>query len=243
MASMKESLAATSSTIPVPTVAIPDSVIIDSVASASAGVDTRLIFPFLKLPAEIRNRIYDLVFVSHEYIGANGTLTKAFYHEAAKYRNLAFASACRQIYQESANIFYAKNGFEFFYIRPFLEFLEAIGAKRRKLLTKLKYNYSSGTPFVVLRYLKSCTNLEELEVSARVVMTNRKNSWWAYPLKDAKGFFLGSNPVIEFGGVRKFGKAESVSDEPPSARVHKARRSLAESLVKVKREENGHYKR
>jgi len=243
MASEKASLFATSSPIPAPISVAPDSVLIGSGASAPVEVDTRFIFPFLKLPAEIRNRIYDLVFVSDDYIGANATLTKAFYHEAAKYRNLAFASACRQIYQESANIFYAKNGFEFFYIRPFLEFLEAIGVKRRMLLTKLKYNYSNGTPFVVLRYLKSCKNLAGLEISARVVMTNRKTSWWAYPLKDAKGFFLGSNSVIEFGDVRKFGKAGQASKEPPLARIETVKSPLTESLMKVKREESGHYKR
>ncbi|MCJ1366143.1 hypothetical protein MMC16_005268 [Acarospora aff. strigata] len=207
------------------------------------GADSRLIFPFLKLPPEIRNRIYDLIFVSDQYIGANGTLTKTFYHEAAKYRNLAFASACRLIYQESANIFYAKNGFEFFYIRPFLEFLEAIGATLRKLLTKLRYNYSHGTPFVVLRYLKSCTNLRELEVSVRVVMPSRKHSWWAYPLRDAKGFFLGSSHSIEFEAVRGFGKAATTSLEPPKDRVDTAKECLVACLLKVKMEESGKYKR
>lgn len=225
------------------TIATSGLVISGSAEAAPVALDTRLIFPFLRLPAEIRNRIYDLVFVSDEYIGANATLTKAFYHDAAKYRNLAFASACRQIYQESANIFYAKNGFEFFYIRPFLEFLEAIGLDRRMLLTKLKYNYSNGTPFVVLRYLKSCKNLEELDVSVRIVMTSRKKSWWAYPLKHAKPFFHGVTSSMDFGDVRKFGKAEQAADEPPLARVNKAKASLLNSLVKVKGEESGYYKR
>ena len=204
---------------------------------------TRHVFPFLKLPPEIRNRIYDLVFVSHQYIGANGTLTNAFYSDAAKHRHLAFASACRQIYQESANIFYAKNGFGFFYIRPFLEFLEAIGADRRKLLTKIKFSCSRGTPFVVLRYLKSCTNLQELEVSARIVMPSRKHSWWAYQLKDAKGFFLGSNRAIKYEDVRSFGKAATSSNGPTQDRITRVKGNLTESLHKVKLEESGGYKR
>lgn len=218
----------------------PHSTITHSVLLES---DARHVFPFLKLPPEIRNRIYDLVFVSPQYIGANGTLTKAFYHDAAKYRHLAFASACRQIYQESANIFYAKNGFEFFYIRPLLEFLEAIGAEGRKLLTKIKFSCTKGTPFIVLRYLKSCTNLQELEVSTRIVMPSRKNSWWAYPLKDAKGFFLGSNRVIEYEEVRGFGKAAAAAEGPDQRRIDGEKDNLTRSLRAVKREEKGLLKR
>lgn len=230
---------------PTSLISAPDASSPDSITAISAlpEADTRHVFPFLKLPPEIRNRIYDLVFVKTQYIGANGTLTKAFYRDAARYRHLAFASVCRQIYQESANIFYAKNGFEFFYIRPFLEFLEAIGPERRKLLTKIKFNCSKGTPFIVLRYLKSCTNLQELEVSARIVMSSRKNSWWAYPLKDAKGFFLGSNRTIEYEDVRKIGKTATASYDPTEAQIESAKYGLTASLRTVKREERGEYNR
>ena len=198
-------------------------------------------FPFLQLPPEIRNRIYHLVFVKPGYIGSEGTLTKAFYHDAAEWRNLAFARSCRQVYNESADIFYARNGFEFFYIRPFLEFIEAIGNKRRKLLTKIRFHHTKGTPFIILRYLKSCKNLEELEVHARCVK-KKTNSWWEYPMKDAKGFFLGSHSRIEFGEVLRFGKAIA-SDENPTGGKSLATMFLVESLQKVKAEEKGKYKR
>ena len=198
-------------------------------------------FSFLQLPPEIRNRIYDLVFVKPGYIGSGGSLTKAFYYDAAKWRNLAFARSCRQVYKESADIFYARNGFEFFYIRPFLEFIEAIGYKRRNLLTKIRFHHTKGTPFIVLRYLKSCKNLEELEVYARCIK-KKTNSWWEYPMKNAKSFFLGSHSVIEFEEVFRFGKAIA-SDEEPSEGKHLATMFLVESLQKVKREERGKYKR
>lgn len=198
-------------------------------------------FPFLQLPPEIRNRIYHLVFVKPGYIGSEGTLTKAFYHDAAKWRNLAFARSCRQVYNESADIFYARNGFEFFYIRPFLEFIEAIGIKRRKLLTKIRFHHTKGTPFIALRYLKSCNNLEELEVRARC-MKKRTKSWWEYPMKNAKSFFLGSHSSIEFGDVLRFGKGFT-RDEHPAEGKQQATLLLVESLLKVKAEENGNYKR
>ena len=202
-------------------------------------------FPFLQLPPEIRNRIYHLIFVKPGYIGSEGTLTRAFYSDAAKWRNLAFASSCRQVYIESADIFYARNGFEFFYIRPFLEFLEAIGYKRRKLLTKIKFHHTKGTPFIVLRYLKSCKNLEELEIYAKCFKKTTK-SWWEYQMKNAKRFFLDSHSSIEFGEVLRFGKAitcDEHPDEDPDEGKIRATKSLVESLVKVKREQNGTYKR
>ena len=240
MAANKARVSAATSLVPASDSSIADYAITGS-AVPEAGAHH--VFPFLKLPPEIRNRVYDLVFVSDRYIGANGTLTRAFYHDAAEHRHLAFASACRQIYQESANIFYAKNGFEFFYIRPFLEFIEAIGVDRRKLLTKLKFNCSSGTPFIVLRYLKSCTNLQELEVSARIVMPGRPKSWWAYPLKDARAFFLGSNQDIEYENIRRFGKATTALQDPPQARIDRAKSNLDKSLRAVKQEESGERKR
>lgn len=198
-------------------------------------------FLFLQLPPEIRNRIYDLVFVKPGYIGSEGTLTKAFYHDAAEWRNLDFARSCRQVYNESADIFYARNGFEFFYIRPFLEFIEAIGNKRRMLLTKIRFHHTKGTPFIVLRYLKSCKNLEELEIHARCIK-KKTNSWWEYPMKNAKSFFLGPYSSIEFEEVLRFGKAIA-SDEHPDEGKRGATMFLVDSLEKVKREENGKYKR
>jgi len=240
MAAANASVSSAISFISAPEASSPDSTI---TGSALPEADTHHAFPFLQLPPEIRNRIYDLVFVSPQYIGANSAVTKAFYHDATRYRHLAFASACRQLYQESANIFFAKNGFEFFYIRPSLEFLEGIGAERRKLLRKIRFNCSKGAPFIVLRYLKSCTNLQELEVSARIAMPSRKSSWWAYPLKDAKGFFLGSNRAIAFGDVRVFGKAVTVLQGPGQARIEQAIRNLASALRAVKNEEDGVYKR
>lgn len=240
MAAETGRVSSTISLISAPESSSPDSTI---AGPALPEADTHHAFPFLQLPPETRNRIYDLVFVSPQYIGANGAVTKAFYHDATRYRHLAFASACRQLYQESANIFFAKNGFEFFYIRPFLEFLEGIGAERRKLLRKIRFNCSKGTPFIVLRYLKSCTNLQELDVCARIAMPGRKNSWWAYPLKDAKGFFLGSNRAIAYEDVRVFGKAVTVVGGPSQSQIERAKQILTSALRAVKNEEDGAYKR
>lgn len=170
--------------------------------------DDRVI-EFLKFPPEIRNQIYDLIFVKPSYIGSTnrqtGVSTRAFYKDASEWRNLELAMACHQVYGESANIFFAKNGFEFFYIRPFLEFLEAVGVQRRRLLTKLRYHQNqSGAPFIVCRYLKSCTGLQDLDIRARLEAAEGR-FWWEYPMKDARAFFLGDKSTVEFETPRPLG--------------------------------------
>ncbi|KAL9039706.1 MAG: hypothetical protein Q9214_004771, partial [Letrouitia sp. 1 TL-2023] len=144
-------------------------------------------FDFLRLPPEIRNRVYDFVFVSNHYIGtAYGTLTRQFYRDAIKWRNLHFLKVCRQIYNESAGIFFARNGFEFSYITTLQHFMRSIGIKNRRLITKLRYCHSAfrGKPFKALRYLRSCENLINLEICGIFCYTDKML------LKKASAFFL-----------------------------------------------------
>lgn len=239
----------------------------DAMNAAQAATICDYKIDFLRFAPEIRNQIYDLVFVKPSYIGSTSThfhvRTKGFYNDARLWRNLGFAMTCRQIYEESANIFYAKNGFEFYYSRPFLEFLEAIGVQRRGLLTKLRYHqHENGAPFIVCRYLKSCTNLKDLEILARVATETRAKFFWEYPLKNPKDFFLGKKTEIEFREPRTLGKPPSNLVIAP--RIHGyapyelprlgdgncfqflvalALNHFARSLKKVKNEEESTYKR
>ena len=169
---------------------------------------------FMEFPPEIRNEIYGLVFVKPTYIGsASGShvyRTQDFHKDARAWRNLGFVMSCRSIYQESANIFYIKNGFEFYYNRPFLEFLQALGVQRRALLTKLRYHQlENGRPFIVCRYLKSCTGLKDLEIFVRFITQKRASYCWEYPLKDPKEFFLGNKTTIEFEAPLTLGNPQS----------------------------------
>lgn len=114
-------------------------------------------------------RFYGIVCVKPSYIGSNrDKSSRGFFKDAANWRNLAFATSCRQIYEEMSNVFYAQNGFEFNSGPPFLEFLKGIGRKGRKgrrTLTKLGFvNTTTGMPFIALRYLKPCDNLHKLEI-------------------------------------------------------------------------------
>lgn len=196
---------------------------------------------FLKFAPEIRNNVYGYVCVKPTYIGSsNGKVvtTKQFYKDAATWRNLAFATSCKQIYVESSYVFYARNGFEFCYIRALLEFLEAIGLGGRTLLTKLRFLYErSGTPFIALRYLKSCRNLQDLEIYITLRLQN------GYPLIQPLQFFLGDLTKIEFGEYQSYGTGVKVLGYQRFLSADDSRRkSLTESLEKIKNGEDDKWK-
>ncbi|KAI9778645.1 MAG: hypothetical protein M1835_004876, partial [Candelina submexicana] len=126
----------------------------------------RCVFPFQKLPPELRNRVYRYVFVSDENIGARDHERKAFFRAARSFLNLSFQLSCRQIHQEAAHIFYAENGFEFAYASTILRFLQRMGKHNRKLLTKLRYNHGTKIDFLkrLLQLILDCSNLKELDI-------------------------------------------------------------------------------
>lgn len=214
--------------------------------SDDQGVD------FLSFPREIRNTIYKFVFVKQTHIGGETKFTKPFYRDALTSRALNFAGCCRQIWNESLRTFIVQNGFEFFFIRPTLEFLEKIGICGRNLLQKLRWHHPKHSrPFIVLRLFRSCKHLQELEIFARVTVKGRKNFWWGVPLLNAKRFFLTKFSKIEFGKAQAFGKGAKVSDVAPDFtrkvlggdwETHSLR-TLDHALRKVKWEISGQYER
>ena len=163
---------------------------------------------FLSLLPEIRNVIYDLVFVSLAYVGTNGTTNKLFFNDAVKWQNLDFAMSCQQVYAEAGTIFFSRNGSEFYYIRPFKAFIESISIEGRRLITKLNFKFLKGSPFGVSRYIRSCTNIQQLSISIRVVKPNCKSQgWWLYPIKNAQDFLFTEFNKLEFGEARGIGEA------------------------------------
>lgn len=228
--------------VPEPSCTIPDEPdLFEGIPDAFFdGIAPRRGPSFLSLPPEIRNTIYDLVFVSPDYIGTHGMTNSLFFNDVDKWRNLNFAMSCRQVYTESANVFYAKNGFEFYYIRPFKAFMEQIGVERRRLITKLNYNFLKGSPFIVLRYLRSCTNLQQLNISLRVLKSGRENQgWWLYPVRNVKDFIFTDYKKLEFGEASGFGEAHESEARGECQVPPRQRDALFGALVKVK-DENIH---
>ena len=203
---------------------------------------------------EIRNQIYSQVFVKPTYIGAienrkgSAPRSKEFCAQYADWRKSSFAVSCRQVYHESSNIFFAQNGFEFSYARPALDFLMSIGARRRAMITKLKYHQNeAGRCFDVCRFFKSCTGLHELHVSWRVESRVAGiHVWWDFPVQKPLQFFLGKPTNLRIGKPQasKASKAYMIWEDltrwmetlrlPPD--------SFYDHLLLVKREEMGEYK-
>ena len=171
----------------------------------------------LGFPKEIRNDIYRCISAKSSNIGGQSKFTKPFYRDALTMRSLDFAGSCRQIWNESLRIYLLRNGFEFFFIRPMLEFLEKIGIRGRRLIPELRiHHHKRSNPFIVLRLLRSCENLRELEIYARVTVKWRKNFWWGVPLLDAKRYFMTKYSTIDFGTPKAFGSDAKASDIPPN---------------------------
>ena len=207
---------------------------------------------FLSFPRAVRDNIYSFIFIKPTFIGGQCKFTKPFYKDAIAWRNHAFAGSCRQVWDESLKVYLGGNGFEFFFIRPFLEFLEKIGIRGRRLLQHIRWHHhGKSRPFIVLRLLRSCRNLQTLQVFARVTSKDQKNFWWGVPLLNAKSFFLSDYERIEFGPAQGFGKGADVDEESPdfSARTAEGKfetvplATLMDNLKKVKWEVSGHYKR
>ena len=156
-------------------------------------------FTFLELPPEIRNMIYEFIFVSPQYIGNHCTLSKGFYQDLNKWRNLAFARTCRRIYEESWNVFFAKNGFEFACQRSAVGFLKGIKHERRLSITKIRFVFStSGFPYEPLVLIDACKNLKVLQVQVRGTSYPDDKSYWIQNLRNAKQLVLGDSTDFEW---------------------------------------------
>lgn len=207
---------------------------------------------FLSFPREIRDNIYAQICVKPNRIGAGSRCTKPFWRDAIAWRNPDFAGTCRTIWNESLRVYLRENGFEFFYIRPFLEFVEKIGIRGRRLLTDVRWHHHArSNPFIVARYLRSCTNLRTLEIFARVRVKGRKYFWYGVPLRHARRFFLDNYTTIGFGQEELFGKSKEGDEVIPDLRLknewgdyaEKSLQTLSANLRKVKWEISGEYER
>lgn len=189
-------------------------------------IDQTIKFPFMKLPAETRNSIYEHAYINKDdnYIGKDSITFEDFRKEASKVRNLAFSMACRQIYEETCGIFFSLNGFSFEDPDVLLRFLQSIGIKNRERLTKLAYIHHNGyeiklettpTPdgnrrpeariykckpldfFAAFRYLRSCLNLKTLDIFLLAEMRIYEAAQ-CLRLDTAKELLLGGSTIIRW---------------------------------------------
>ena len=226
-------------------------VLYDASARASTVSDDQGL-DFFGFPREIRDEIYSHIFVKPIAIGAESKFTKPFWRDAIKWRNHSLAGTRRQIWNEPLRVYLRENGFEFYFIRPFLEFLEKIGIRGRRLLTDVKWcHHARSMPFIAIRLLRSCTNLRNLEVSVRVRVKEHPGFQYKLPLIHARRFFLANYSRISFGDATSFGKFGHAEEAIPDLRLKSeigeyeqhALRTLSDNLKKVKWEITGKYNR
>ena len=182
-----------------------------------------------KLPPEVRLTIWefsDLV-KKDGYIGEslNGKATTMdnFKKEVQYYRHWSCRLLCKAFSEEMLDIFYSRNGFEFFHFSVLLEFFESVGYRARQWLTKLKIHYTLAhktktessssavnTAYKGLRYLLSCERLQHLEINARVVPLKLKTAWLEYPVLNPLSVILQSHkplvPGLAFGPEERSGE-------------------------------------
>ena len=173
-------------------------------------------FDFLGLPAEVQNLVYYHAFVKQEsYIGSSKqrriTNSVGFKNEARRFRNLNFVKTCRKVYNEANHVFYAENGFEFYGINVLAEFLEAIGAAHRALITKMRVHcYSIVQPipmFKKLRYLLSCLAMRSLDLYSYFTPMDHPGLWLRIAVLNAHRLFFGMDEEVLFGHSQPLGGA------------------------------------
>jgi len=69
----------------------------------------------------------------------------------------------------------AAKGFQLYYLATMQNFISGMGIKKRQCLTRLKLVFAGGSPFRVLRYMRSCTSLKVLEIDA--VLDPNEDYW------------------------------------------------------------------
>lgn len=180
---------------------------------------------FKNMPPEIRNRIYRFAFVKADYIGSCSrgvTLAaKEFHAEVTVYRNINFLLSCKLVYDESTDVFYACNGFEFQKVGVLGEFLASIGIENRKKIRKLRLLHflplqatwalgAGQTAHKALRYLRSCSELKSLEIYACCRPTGSTRLWLAYPFEDALGFLQSKHGAFKYGDPQAGGDTAAI---------------------------------
>lgn len=169
---------------------------------------------FLEFPPEIRNMIYKFIFVSPEPIGSSlthGYEARFSYKKAAKWRNLAFAMSCRQIFKESSNIFFTDNCFEFFQVYQVVTFMEKIGTEGQRQVKKLKLNYRQADPKKAFMSIRMCPNLTNLDIAIEQHSLSDKFELCCvhYPIINAKELIFGDLEEITLGDKTIFGRCPS----------------------------------
>ena len=175
-------------------------------AKKNCGSTIQKPFPLLKLPPEIRNRIWRYTLIKDGEVEIRPYKRQCLMKRMARSRlrsgkelqwhgrddeqrfnttSLALTFASRQLYQEATFIYYSKNTFAFdnswypFQLHEvFRGFVAAIGPQNAGCITAVHF-YTTDPSF--LRYLSILPGLKQLTYTAALLayLSTSHKSWWS----------------------------------------------------------------
>ena len=136
-------------------------------------------FPFMKLPLEMRRRVYDMHLVMAEHI----TIGHGCYYgtpqvcqcpdldQPSTVKCVPFNSSItnlwsvsKAIYYESIPVFFRFNRFNFVHLDRLHAFLSGIGPTSRRYITSIRFIYDGRAPARAIKVLKECVGLRRLTI-------------------------------------------------------------------------------
>ena len=168
-------------------------------------------FPFMKLPKEVRNRIYNNYFAPKGVVNseiviegkrANKEVYAKTYADGSKNR-VALLAACKEIYEEAVPILY-DNNIKLESTSTLVDFLGQIPSTVRPRLTKVTIkNFVKTTSRNAMNFLTESPNITSLHIENAIFTEGD-------PVKAAKAFDADSHKFLEAVGARKGDKTGGV---------------------------------
>ena len=137
-------------------------------------------FPFLNLPPELRNRVYEVALVeSRDFTTEMCPLesSRKNYRTDAEKTAMAIKLVSKAVNRESVPIFFVRNEFYIPFHRSLTRFLQRISPLERQLITSIVFvagSYNNRRDFTMLR---RCTGLRKLVVFRRESCSNLQGYW------------------------------------------------------------------
>ena len=149
--------------------------------STSAQQQDKQSFPFMKLPLELRIKVYEEHLLKQGTIVVKGALgfgnrevqicpgyqCRHDYiktHETFDATVLNLWTVSKATLQESLPLFFRFNRFHFTSVDELLNFLSCIGPTSRRNILSISFTYEGGAPAQAMRSLRQCVGLRQLTI-------------------------------------------------------------------------------
>ncbi|KAL8892244.1 MAG: hypothetical protein Q9192_005641 [Flavoplaca navasiana] len=144
-----------------------------------ANIKSEKSFPFMKLPPEIRNTIYEMALFVHEPVcidlvwpgsdwyrrpsGVRGGL-RTTRHSPRETCQLLLV--CKDVYLEASHLYFRNNIFYCYGVGSLGEFLTKLTIQQLRNIRSLSFHFSDGhAPAKAMRLLQGCVSLRDLTIS------------------------------------------------------------------------------